>query len=265
MRSGRPGSLFNSPKQVGAGGTLSGHAASTRPTSQWSGKQNPTMAGDGVDAAVASRGPGLGRGVPIRSTGAVRTTGCVRSGISLPNVAQLSEKPTKRVSDIKDRFQSFADYQGSFVAALEEEVTLMLRDTSLALFRAYQDLSGTASVNCKCNVGAAVKTSNKDNANKGRSFFTCRSKKCSFFKWVEGAAPSQAGAPQVWSSNLSLDTTKPPPDLKLVRQQSRVQVTNPNPRLGCCMLQPKEKHLDDLSCSQTPSGPDSCHTLITSD
>ena len=241
MRSGRPGSLFNVHKQLGAGGTLSGHAESTRPTSQWTGKQNPASASDGVDAAVASRGPGLNRGVPIRSTGAVRAAGGVRSGISLPNLAQLSEKPTKRGAVIKDRFQSFADYQGSFVSAIEEEVTLMLRDTSLALFRAYQDLSGTASVNCKCNVGAAVKTSNKDNANKGRSFFTCRSKKCSFFKWVEAAAPSQAGVPQAWSSNLSLDTTKPPPDLKLVRQQSRVQVRNPNRRRGCYRLHVADK------------------------
>ena len=43
---------------------------------------------------------------------------------------------------------------------------------------------------CHCDVASVRRTSHKENENKGRDFYVCRSGKCSFFQWVDGPSLS---------------------------------------------------------------------------
>ena len=91
-----------------------------------------------------------------------------RSGILLNTTSELAVALAERQVKIPDAFASLHEYRNTFVNALEEEVTLRMRDVASTLYRAMQDVAGSSAsvTNCKCGTAAAVKTSNKDNANK---------------------------------------------------------------------------------------------------
>jgi hypothetical protein len=170
-------------------------------------------------------GPLLGSSKPLGTIGR-------RSGILLSTTSELAVALMERTVRVPDTFASLHDYRNVFVSALEEEVSLRMRDVALVLYRAMQEVSGlSASItNCNCGMAAAVKVSNKDNANKGRAFFTCNSRKCSFFKWVDAVKASHCSqgsdgrdVPQA-HGNISIDTRAPAPDLRLVRQRSHLAV-----------------------------------------
>jgi hypothetical protein len=166
-------------------------------------------------------GPLLGSKMPIVK----------RSGVYLNNVNELAAPLTERAAKIPDFFASLHEYRNVFVSALEEEVTLRMRDIASTLYRAMQDVAGSSAsvTNCKCGTAAAVKTCGKDNANKGRAFYTCHTRKCGFFLWVDAAKSNNQGngsrnnAPQN-HANISIDLHAPPPDMRLVRQRSSLAV-----------------------------------------
>ncbi|TFY66681.1 hypothetical protein EVG20_g4408, partial [Dentipellis fragilis] len=68
-------------------------------------------------------------------------------------------------------------------------------------------------VQCDCGVSAKELTVTKDNANKGRPFFTCgNDKKCNFFQWGDEPPPSVAQKGRSLTTPSAIPSKRPYPD-----------------------------------------------------